>query len=47
MVLYLCLIPNKGAGIGHQTDDYFKLVAYCKKNNFIFVYHPFIYSSDF
>jgi hypothetical protein len=45
MVLYLCLIPNRGARIGHQTDDYFKLVAYCKKNNFIFVYHPFIANS--
>jgi len=41
MVLYLCLIPNRGARIGHQTDDHFNLVSYCKKYNFKFVYHPF------
>ena len=41
MVLYLCLIPNRGARIGHQTDDHYRLVTYCKKNGFIFVYHPF------
>ena len=46
MVLYFCLIPNRGARIGHQTDDHFKLVAYCNKNNFIFVYHPFIDNSS-
>ena len=45
MVLYLCLIPNCGARIGHQTDDHFKVVAYCKKNDFIFVYHPFMKKS--
>ena len=45
MVLYFCLIPNRGARIGHQTDDHFKCVSYCKKNNFIFVYHPFTCNS--
>jgi hypothetical protein len=46
MVLYFCLIPNRGARIGHQTDDHFNCVAYCNKNNFIFVYHPFIGNSS-
>jgi hypothetical protein len=45
-MLYLCLVPNRGARIGHQTDDHFKLVAYCDKNGFIFVYHPFIGNSS-
>jgi len=45
MVLYLCLIPNRGARIGHQTDDHFKIVAYCKQNGFVFVYHPFMGNS--
>jgi len=44
-MLYFCLIPNKGANIGHQTDDHFNCVTFCKKNNFIFVYHPFIGNS--
>ena len=46
MVLYLCMIPNRGARIGHQTYDHFSLVTYCKKNNFIFVYHPFTGNSE-
>jgi len=46
MVLYLCLIPNRGARIGHQTHDHFNLVTYCKKNGFIFVYHPFTCNSS-
>ena len=41
MVLYLCLIPNHGGGIGHQSHDHFTLVSYCEKNNLTFVYHPF------
>lgn len=48
MVLFLCLIPNRGARIGHQTYDHFVTVAFSKKNNFIFVYHPFTcHSSNF
>lgn len=46
MVLFLCLIPNRGARIGHQSHDHFKLVTYCKKNNFNFVYHPFTCNSS-
>lgn len=32
MVLYVCLTPNRGARIGHQSDDYFKVLTYCNKN---------------
>jgi hypothetical protein len=46
MVLFLCLISNRGARIGHQTSDHFVLVAYCQKNNFNFVYHPFTCNSS-
>lgn len=46
MVLFVCLIPNRGARIGHQTHDHFTLVAFCEKNNFIFVYHPFTCKSS-
>lgn len=45
MVLYVCLIPNKGARIGHQSNDYFTVLTYCIKNNFKFVYHPFTCNS--
>ena len=45
MVLYLCLIPNRGARIGHQSYEHFLLVTYCKKYNFNFIYHPFIGNS--
>jgi hypothetical protein len=45
MVLYICLIPNRGARIGHQSNDYFLTVTYCKKNNFNYVYHPFTCNS--
>jgi hypothetical protein len=46
MVLYFCLIPNRGARIGHQTHDHFNCLAFCNKNNFIFVYHPFTANSS-
>jgi len=46
MVVYICLIPNKGARIGHQSDDYFRVVTFCKKNNFHYVYHPFTCNSE-
>jgi hypothetical protein len=46
MPLYFCIIPNRGARIGHQTDDHFRIVTYCKKNGFIFVYHPFTCNSE-
>jgi hypothetical protein len=45
MVLFFCLIPNRGARIGHQTHDHYNLVAFCNKNNFIFIYHPFTCNS--
>ena len=45
MVLYLCIIPNRGTRIGHQTYEHFALVAYCKKYNFNFVYHKFTCNS--
>ena len=44
-MLYLCIIPNHGARIGHQTHEYFVFNAYCKKFNFNYVYHPFIGNS--
>lgn len=46
MVLYICLVPNRGARIGHQSDDYFKVLTYCKKNHFHFVYHSFTGNSS-
>jgi len=45
MVLYICLIPNKGAGIGHQTYDYFSILTFCRKMNYNFVYHEFMGNS--
>jgi hypothetical protein len=38
-------MPNRGGRIGHQTNDYFLTVTYCKKNNFNYVYHPFTCNS--
>jgi hypothetical protein len=45
MVLYICLVPNRGARIGHQSDDHFRVVTYCHKNLFNYVYHPFTCNS--
>jgi hypothetical protein len=45
MVLYVCLIPNRGARIGHQSSDYFNVLTWCNKNKFYFVYHPFTCNS--
>jgi hypothetical protein len=45
MVLFLCLVPNRGARIGHQTYDYFSILTFCKKMNCNFVYHDFICNS--
>ena len=46
MVLYLCLIPNRGARIGHQTHEYFSLLTFCKKMNYKFVFHDFMCNSS-
>ena len=46
MVLYVCLIPNRGAGIGHQTYEYFSVLAFCRKMNYNFVYHEFMGNSS-
>lgn len=40
-MLYICILPNRGARIGHQTDEYFFFEGYCKKFGFTFVYSPF------
>lgn len=45
MPLYLCLVPNQGARIGHQSWEYIVLVNYCKKFGFIFVFHEFLAKS--
>jgi len=45
MVLHFCIIPNCGARIGHQSHEHFVCVTYCRKNNFKFIYHPFIGNS--
>ena len=45
-MLYLCLIPNRGARIGHQTFDYFSIYTFCYKNNINYVYHDFIGNSE-
>jgi len=45
MPLYLCMVPNHGARIGHQSWEYFFLVNYCKKFGFFFVFHEFLANS--
>ena len=45
MVLYLCLVPNRGARIGHQTHDYFSILTFCIKMNYNYVFHDFIANS--
>lgn len=45
MVLFVCLIPNRGARIGHQTHEHYCLVALCKKYGYHFVHHPFVCNS--
>lgn len=45
MVLFFCLIPNRGARIGHQSYEHFLFVTYCKVYNFNFVYYPFTCNS--
>ena len=45
MPLYLCLVPNHGARIGHQSWEYIFLVNYCKKFGFFFVFHEFLSNS--
>jgi len=44
-MLYICIVPNRGARIGHQTHEYFVLVNYCRKFGFVFVYHEFTCNS--
>jgi len=45
MPLYLCMVPNKGGRIGHQTWEYFFLINYCKKFGFFYVFHEFTCNS--
>lgn len=40
-MLYICIIPNRGGRIGHQTYEHFLLVNYCRKFGFQFVFHDF------
>ena len=46
MVLYLCIVPNRGARVGHQFFEHLAAVAYCKQYGFNFVYHRLLGSSS-
>jgi hypothetical protein len=48
MTNYLCIEHDKGARIGHQTNNYFSFLLICNFYNLTPVYHPFSgYSSHF
>lgn len=42
MVLYLCIVANRGARLGHKLYEYFGSLFYCKIMGFNFVYTDFI-----
>lgn len=44
-MLYIKILPNRGARIGHQAYEYIKIVTFCKKMNYFFLYEPFIGNS--
>lgn len=46
MVKYLQIQPHRGAGIGHQTDEYFRILKFCRDNSIEFVYCPFKGNSE-